>query len=133
MTWVGYGAVMVLLAVVLDVVLPGVAQSAAKNSGQDQFLHVSLTAADDGSESCVTVGGDVTVDLSSWPSSEWAGVAVSFKTSNPTILSIDRASPAGSPPVAVFTARQVGVSRVDAASADGRYTFQVRVNVIASG
>jgi hypothetical protein len=131
MTWVGYGAVMVLLAVVLDVVLPGIAQSAARNLTPSQYLHVTATATDDGSDSYVTVGGDVTVDLSSWPSSEWAGV--SFKTSNPSVLSLDQAPPAGAPPVAIFTARQVGTSRVDAASVDGRYTFQVRVNVISSG
>jgi hypothetical protein len=79
----------------------------------------------------VTVGGDVTVDLSSWPSSEWAGVA--FKTSNPSVLTLDHGPSAGGPPVSVFVAHQVGVARVDASSTDGRYTFQVRVNVVASG
>ena len=131
MTWVGYAAVMVLLAVMLDVVIPGAAQSAVKNTGQDQYLHVTATAADDGSDSLVTVGGDLTVDLSSWPSSQWAGVQ--FKTSNPSVLTLDQPPSAGAPPIARFTANQTGTSRVDAASADGQYTFQVRVNVISSG
>jgi hypothetical protein len=129
MTWVGYAAVMVLLAVMLDVVIPGAAQSGVQKATQDQYLHVTVTATDDGSDSYVIVGGDLTVDLSSWPSSEWAGVQ--FKTSNPSILSLDQSPSAGAPPVARFSARQVGTSRVDAASADGRYTFQVRVNVIS--
>jgi hypothetical protein len=72
-----------------------------------------------------------TVDLSAWPSSEWTDVQ--FKTSNPSILSLDQTPSTGGGPVAVFVARQVGTARVDAASADGRYTFQVRVNVIATG
>jgi hypothetical protein len=131
MTWVGYAAVMVLLAVMLDVVIPGAAQSAVKNTGQDQYVHVTATAADDGSESLVTVGGDLTVDLSSWPSSQWAGVQ--FKTSNPSVLTLDQPPSAGAPPIARFTANQTGASRVDAASADGRYTFEVRVNVISNG
>jgi hypothetical protein len=130
MTWVGYGAVMVLLAVMLDVVLPGAAGSAARNAPEDSYLHVKVTTADDGSEAYVMVGGDLTVDLASWPASEWSGVT--FKTSNPSILSLAQAPPAGSDPIAVFTARQEGTSRVDAASADGRYTFQLRV-VTASG
>ena len=126
MTWVGYATVMIVLAVVLDGVLPGVA--GPRNAGQDQSAHVTVTTADDGSETYVIVGGDLTADLSSWPSSEWAGV--SFKTSNPSILSLDSTPSAGARPVAVFTARQEGAARVDATSADGRYTFQVRVNVI---
>jgi hypothetical protein len=90
-----------------------------------------VSATDDGSETFVIVGGDLTVDLSAWPSSEWAGVQ--FKTSNPSILSLVQPPSTGGAPVALFVANQVGTSRVDAASADGRYTFQVRVNVIASG
>jgi hypothetical protein len=130
MTWVGYAAVMILLAVVLDGVIPGLERTYTQHASQNLYMHVTVTTTDDGSESYVTVGGDLTVDLSSWPSSEWAGV--SFKTSNPSILSLDQVPSAGGPPVARFTARQEGTSRVDAASADGRYTFQVRV-VIASG
>jgi hypothetical protein len=131
MTWVGYAAVMVLLAVMLDVVLPGAAQSAARNAPQESYLHVKVTAADDGSEAYVLVGGDLTVDLSSWPSSEWAGIQ--FKTSNPSVLALFYTPPEGRPPVAIYTGQQEGTARVDAASADGRYTFQLRVNVIASG
>jgi hypothetical protein len=131
LTWVSYATVMIGLAVVLDGVIPGLERNNAQHLTQSQYTHVSVTATDDGSETFVAVGGDVTVDLSSWPSSQWAGV--SFKTSNPSILSLDRGPSAGVPPIAVFAARQVGVARVDASSADGRYTFQVRVNVVASG
>ena len=131
MTWVGYAAAMILLAVVLDGVIPGIERAGVKNAAQNQYAHVTVTATDDGGESFAIVGGDLTVDLSSWPSSEWAGV--SFKTSNPSILSLDQVPSAGASPLAVFTAHQVGTSRVDAASADGRYTFQVRVNVISAG
>ena len=130
MTWVGYASVMVLLGVVLDVALPAAFQSSSKNGG-DQYFHVNVTAIDDGTETFVTLGGDLTADLSSWPSSEWAGVQ--FKTSNPSILSLDSAPVAGAPPVAVFTGREVGAARVDATSADGRYSFQVRVNVFSNG
>jgi hypothetical protein len=122
---------MVALAVVLNGVIPTIERAGAQNAAQNGFAHVTVTATDDGSETFVWVSGDVTVDLSSWPSSEWTGV--SFKTSNPSILSLGQIPQAGGPPLAVFTGVQVGVSRVDAASADGRYTFQVRVNVISSG
>jgi hypothetical protein len=130
MTWVGYVAVMVVLALALDVAIPAAARSGLKNAG-DQYIHVAVTAADDGSDAFVATGGDVTVDLSSWPSSEWAGVQ--FKTSNPSILTLDETAAAGAAPVAVYTARQEGTARIDAASADGRYTFQVRVNVVSTG
>ncbi|HXC75651.1 MAG TPA: hypothetical protein VNU19_01230 [Candidatus Acidoferrum sp.] len=131
MTWVGYVAVMVVLAVALNFVLPGAAQSAAVNGAQDPFAQGTVTATDDGSEAFVTVGGGLTVDLSSWPSSEWAGVT--FMTSNPSILNLDQTPSAGSAPVAVFAAQQVGTARVDAASSDGRYTFELRVNVVVGG
>lgn len=127
LTWVGYAAVMVGLAVLLDVVLPGAVRTNIQNV-QNQYTHVSVTATDDGTETFVAVGGDLTVDLSAWPSSEWSGIQ--FKTSNPSVLTLDATPSAGAPPVAIFTAHQAGVSRVDAASADGRYTFQVRVTVI---
>jgi hypothetical protein len=130
MTWVGYAAVMVLLGVVVDGVIPGLERADIKNAPQGQYTHVSATAADDGSDSYVVAGGDLTVDLSSWPAAEWAGM--SFKTSNPSVLSLDQVPSAGAPAVAKFSARQVGAARVDAASADGRYTFQVRVTVFAS-
>jgi hypothetical protein len=129
MTWVGYVAVMVVLALALDVAIPAAARSGLKNAG-GQYMHVAVTAADDGSDAFVATGGDVTVDLSSWPSSEWAGVQ--FKTSNPSILTLDQTPAAGIPPVALYTARQEGTARIDAASADGRYTLQVRVNVLST-
>jgi hypothetical protein len=49
------------------------------------------------------------------------------------LLSMVQLPSTGGAPLALFVANQVGTSWVDAASADGRYTFQVRVNVIASG
>jgi hypothetical protein len=128
-TWVGYAAIMVGLAVVLDGVIPAIERTGPQNASQ--YAHVAVSATDDGSETFVIVGGDLTVDLSAWPSSEWAGVQ--FKTSNPSILSLVQPPSTGGAPLALFVANQVGASRVDAASADGRYTFQVRVNVIASG
>jgi hypothetical protein len=128
-TWVAYAGVMAALLVVLNIGLPAAAGSGIGNGGQDQYAHVTVTPADDGSETYVSTGGDLTVDLSTWPSSEWAGVT--FKTSNPSILSLDSTPSAGARPVAVFTARQ-GAARVDATSSDGRYTFQVRVNVVTS-
>jgi hypothetical protein len=128
-TWVGYAAIMVGLAVVLDGVIPAIERTGPQNASQ--YAHVAVSTTDDGSETFVIVGGDLSVDLSAWPSSEWAGVQ--FKTSNPSILSQVQPPSTGGAPVALFVANQVGISRVDAATADGRYTFQVRVNVIASG
>jgi hypothetical protein len=114
---------------VLDGVLPGAERTNAQGVTQGQYTHVTATAVDDGSDIYVATGGDVTVDLSSWPSSEWPGVQ--FKTSNPSVLALDVSPSAGGPPTARFSARQVGVARVDGASTDGRYTFQLRVNVIS--
>jgi hypothetical protein len=131
LAWIGYGAIMIGLAVVLDGVIPALERNNAQPAVQSQYTHVTVTATDDGSDSFVAVGGDLTADLSSWPSSEWAGA--SFKTSNPSVLSVDRLPSAGASPIAVFMARHAGTSRVDATSADGRYTFQVRVNVITGG
>jgi hypothetical protein len=88
---------------------------------------VTATISDDGSEAYVTTGGELTVDLSGWPSTEWAGVQ--FKTSNPSVLSLDATPGSDGKPMAKFTAHQTGVSRVEAASTDGRYTFQLRVDV----
>jgi hypothetical protein len=127
-TWIGYAALMVLLAVTLDVVLPAAARPNIQNATHNQYLHVTATADEDGSETFVAVDGELTVDLSSWPSSVWSGVQ--FKASNPSVLTLDRPPPAGAPPIALFTAHQTGTARVDATSADGRYTFQERVNVI---
>jgi hypothetical protein len=128
LTWAGYVVVMIGLAVVLDGVLPGAERAGLQNASHAQLMHVTATASDDGTETTVAAGGDLKVDLSAWPSSEWPGVV--FRTSNPSVLTLDAAPPAGAPPVATFTARGAGVSRVDTASADGRYTFQLRVNVI---
>jgi hypothetical protein len=128
LTWAGYVVVMLGLAVVLDGVLPGAERAGLQNASHAQLMHVTATAADDGTETTVAAGGDLNVDLSAWPSSEWPGVV--FKTSNPTVLTLDAAAPAGAAPAVMFAAHVAGVSRVDAASADGRYTFQLRVNVI---
>jgi hypothetical protein len=127
LTWGGYIVAMIALAVVLDGVLPGALQKSTVGADQSQFTHVSATVADDGGETYVVVGGDLTVDLSGWPSAEWSGVV--FKTSNPSVLSPKGTPPPGNQQIAKFTAQQVGVSRVDATSADGRYTFQLRVDV----
>jgi hypothetical protein len=129
LTWGGYVAMMIALAVVLDGVLPGAERTNAQEATQGQYAHVTATAVDDGSDSYVAMGGDLTVDLSSWPSSEWPGVQ--FKTSNPSVLTLDSPPSAGSPPTARFSAKQIGVARVDATSTDGRYSFQLRVNVIS--
>ena len=89
--------------------------------------NVTVTIDDDGSDTYVAVGGQLTVDLSGWPRSEWSGVE--FKTSNPSVLALSGAPTAASPPLAHFSADETGASRVDAASADGHYTFEVRVTV----
>jgi hypothetical protein len=127
MTWVGYAVVMVGLAVVLDGVIPPAMSAGVRNPDRSQFMHVALTVDDDGTDPFVLVGGDVTVNLSGWPSSEWSGVQ--FKTSNPSVLPLAVTPAAGTPPIARFDAHQAGTSRIDAVSADGRYTFQVRVTV----
>jgi hypothetical protein len=126
LSWGGYVAVMIALAVVVDGVIPAF-QHRAVNAGQGDFTHVSATVDEDGSEAYVVAGGDLTVDLSGWPSSQWSGVQ--FKTSNPSVLSLDSTPAQNGPPVARYTAHQVGAARVDAASADGSYTYQLRVDV----
>ena len=125
-TWGAYAAVMVALLVAQQGVFPNVLSTRNAGAGQANYLHVSATVDDDGSETYVLVGGELTVDLSGWPSSEWPGVQ--FKTSNPSVLSLD-STPLPGRPVARFTPHQAGVSRVDATSTDGRYTFQLRVDV----
>ncbi len=127
LTWGGYIATMIALAVVLDGVITPAMQRTTASAGQGQFTHVTATASDDGGETFVITGGDLTVDLSGWPSTEWSGVL--FKTSNPSVLSLETTPAPDARPVARFTAHQTGASRVEATSADGRYTFQLRVDV----
>jgi hypothetical protein len=126
-TWGGYIVVMVALAVVLDGVLPSAEQASIQSAQRQQDTNVTATTNDDGSEVFVAVDGTLTVDLSGWPQSEWSGVQ--FKTSNPSVLTLDSGPAASGPPIAHFTAHQTGASRVDATSADGHYTFEVRITV----
>lgn len=128
LTWGGYVAVMIALALALDGVLPSLERGA--NAGGGVSPHVTATVSDDGGEVAVREGGDVTVDLSGWPAQEWPGVQ--FRTSNPSVLAVQSQPFAGGAPTASFGARSPGVSRIDAASADGRYTFQLRVDVVAT-
>lgn len=125
LAWTGYAAVMVVLAITLEIGLPALDRSPARGA-QGSTTDVTATADDDGGELVLASGGTLTVDLSGWPQSEWQGVT--FKTSNPSVLTLDSQSSSGAP-VAQFTGGQTGVARVDASSADGRYTFQVRVDV----
>jgi hypothetical protein len=126
LAWGGYAAVMIALAVILNGALPAAERSSVQGA-QGDYTHVSATASDDGGQVYVSVGGDLRVDLSSWPESEWAGVQ--FKTSNPTVLTLDATPASGGAPAARFSAHQEGASRVDATSADGKYTFELRVSV----
>ena len=126
-TWGAYIAVMIGMAVALDGVLPAAEHRSLVNPNPNQYTHVSATITDDGGETYVVVNGDLTVDLSGWPQSEWSGVQ--FTTSNPSVLSLDSKPAASGPPIATFTAHQAGASRVNATSADGRYSFQLRVDV----
>jgi hypothetical protein len=118
---------MIGLALVYDGVLPTLERQTYANTASGSYTHVTATTADDGGEIYVDVGGDVTVDLSRWPSSEWSGVV--FKSSNPSVLSLDTRPAPDGPPVAKFGAHDAGAVRVNATSADGTYTFQVRVDV----
>jgi hypothetical protein len=127
LTWGGYVAVMVALVVVQEAVVPGLEHRNQVTAGQGAYTHVSVSATDDGSETYVDINGDLTVDLSGWPSNEWAGVT--FKTSNPSVLSLDSTPAPGAAPKAKYSAHQAGAARVDASSADGKYTFQIRVDV----
>ncbi|HEV3405846.1 MAG TPA: hypothetical protein VG364_04540, partial [Candidatus Dormibacteraeota bacterium] len=127
LTWGGYVAVMVALVVVQEAVVPGLEHRNQVTAGQGAYTHVSVSATDDGSETYVDMNGDLTVDLSGWPSNEWAGVT--FKTSNPSVLSLDSTPAPGAAPKAKYSAHQAGAARVDASSADGKYTFQIRVDV----
>jgi hypothetical protein len=127
LTWGAYVAVMIGLAIAVDGVIPTLQQRSTVNAGQGDYTRVVATVEDDGSETFVAVGGELTVDLSGWPSNEWAGVE--FKTSNPSVLSLDSSPPPSGKPTATFRAHQAGAARVEANSADGRYTYQLRVSV----
>lgn len=127
-TWAGYAAVMVVLAITIDGVIPAAERATAAGAGAG--AHVSATVSDDGKEVLVRVGGDLTVDLSGWPTAEWPGVE--FKTTDASILTLDSAPLPAARPIAVFGAQQPGVAGVEAASADGRLSYQLRVGV-ASG
>lgn len=125
LAWGAYIAAMLGLAVVYDGVLPQLEARSLANSGQGDYMHVKVTLSDDGGEAYVSRGGDVTVDLSGWPSSQWSNVQ--FKSSNPSVLSVE--SVQSGKPVAKFTAGAIGVARVQATSADGSYSFQVQIDV----
>jgi hypothetical protein len=127
LAWGAYIAAMIGLAVVYDGVIPTLERQTQANTVRGDYVHVTATVADDGGETLVAPGGDLTVDLSGWPSSQWQGVK--FKTSNPSVLSLDVQPSSGGKPVARFGAHQVGVARVDATTADGSYSFQLRVDV----
>jgi len=129
LTWGGYVAVMIALALTVDGIIPAVQQRTGVSAGQDNFTHVVATVQDDGSETYVAVGGDLVVDLSGWPANEWPGVQ--FRTSNPSVLSLDALPAAQAKPIATFGAHQTGAARVEAASADGLYTYQLRVDVFS--
>jgi hypothetical protein len=125
--WGGYVAVMVALVVAQQAIVPGIQHRNLVNASQGNYTHVTVTAADDGSETFVETNGDLTVDLSQWPSNQWSGVT--FKTSNPSVLSLDTTPAPDASPIAKYSAHETGAARVDASSADGRYTFQIRVDV----
>ena len=127
LSWGGFAVVMVGLLVLQQAVLPAHLQINPTGSSSGQYTHVTVTVDDDGSETYVALNGDLTVDLSKWPTNEWAGVT--FKTSNPSVLSLDVTPASGAAPKAKYSAHQAGAARVDASSADGRYTFQIRVDV----
>jgi len=130
LAWGGFAAVMVALVVAQQGVFPSTLATRGVNSHDEQFQHVTATIDDDGGEVYVGVTGDLTVDLSAWPATEWPGVQ--FKTSNPSVLSLDSSpSPSGAP-IAKFGAHETGAARVDATSQDGRYTYQLRVNVFST-
>ena len=134
LAWGAYIAAMVGFAIALQAVIPGLERQTIANAGGGDFTHVTATVQDDGSEVFVATGGDLTVDLTGWPSSEWGGVT--FKASNPSVLeqsAVGGTQPPGSRPVATFRAVGSGVARVDASSRDGRYTFQLRVDVASTG
>ena len=124
-TWGGYIALMLAMAVLYDGVIPQLEQGRAAGATNGDYTHVKATLDDDSGQVYVTAGGDVTVDLTGWPSSEWSNV--DFKSSNPSVLSLDSSD--SSRPTAKFIAHKSGIARVNATSADGKYSFQVEVDV----
>ncbi len=129
LAWGSFAALMAALVIVQQGVFPATLATRSVNSQDDQFQHVTATVDDDGGEVYVGVGGDLTVDLSGWPSAEWADVQ--FKTSNPSVLSLDSSPAPSAKPVAMFGGHSAGAARVDATSKDGRYTYQIRVSVFS--
>ena len=130
LAWGGFAAVMVALVVAQQGVFTARLDTHGVNSRNAEYQRVTATVDDDGSEVYVGTGGELTVDLGAWPANEWPGVQ--FKTSNPSVLSLDSSPAPSGPPVAKFGAHDTGAARVDATSQDGRYTFQVRVNVFTT-
>jgi len=128
LTWGAYIAVMVGLAVVLQGVIPALERQDIANAGQGDYSHVTATVHEDGSEVYVATGGELIVDLTGWPTNEWS---VGFKSSNPSVLELlpDKTASPVTRPVATFHAVSAGVARVGASSRDGKYTFQLRVDV----
>ena len=128
LAWGSYIAAMVGLAIVLQGVVPALERQTIPSAGQGDGTHVTVTVQDDGGEVFVATGGQLVVDLTGWPSSEWA---VTFKSSNPSVLELmpDKTESPATRPVATFRAVSAGFARVDAGSGDGKYTFQVRVDI----
>ncbi len=128
LAWGSFAAVMVALVVLQQGVFPSTLATRNAGAGEgDRYLRVTATTDNDGGEAYVSAGGELTVDLSSWPATEWSGVQ--FKTSNPSVLSLASTPGQGGRPLAKFSAHQEGVARVEASSADGSYTYQLRVDV----
>jgi hypothetical protein len=125
MTWGAYVVAVIGLAVVYDGVLPQLERQSLASTTSGDYSHVQAGLSDDGGEIYVYAGGALTVDLSGWPASQWSNVE--FKSSNPSVLSLDAAQ--SGKPVATFTAHAPGVARVLATSADGSYSFEVQVDV----
>ena len=125
LTWSAFAGVMLVLLFLQQGVFPTAVETNPAGTHAGQFMQVTATTNEDGSEAYVEEGGQLTVNLSGWPSNEWAGVT--FKSSNPSVLHLDGTQT--DKPVATFSARQSGVARVDASSADGSYTFELRVDV----
>ncbi len=87
--WGAYIAVMLGTAVIYDGLLPHLEQQTQASTVKSNYLHVKASLSDDGSEIYVVSGGDVSLDLTGWPSSEWNGV--DFKSSNPSAGKVRRA------------------------------------------